>query len=122
MARRTCSGWVRSVANFQSHSHSAEMRADKTNSGSREPPLPEVAFAGSPPAVNVAASAATAARSGPEKGSATPGAVRDGVEQDRATLLSGTKRVSLTPREAGAYSVEFRWSDRMIAHRALTVR
>jgi hypothetical protein len=41
---------------------------------------------------------------------------------DQATLLPGAKRVSLTPHEAGAHSVELRWSDRMIAHRAITVR
>lgn len=48
--------------------------------------------------------------------------LRGGVEVDRATLGSGEKRVSLTAHEAGAHSVELRWSDRMIAHRTIVVR
>jgi len=48
--------------------------------------------------------------------------LRAGTEVDRAELSSGAKKVSLTAREPGPHSVEFRRSDRMIAHRSITVR
>lgn len=48
--------------------------------------------------------------------------LRGAAEVDRATLAAGEKRVSLTAREPGAHSVEFRWSDRMIAHGTIMVR
>jgi hypothetical protein len=48
--------------------------------------------------------------------------LRGSVEVDRATLAGGEKRVSLTAREPGEHSVEFRWSDRMIAHGTVMVR
>jgi hypothetical protein len=51
--------------------------------------------------------------------------LRGGAEIDRATVpgkSAGGKGVTLTAREPGPHSVEFRWSDKMIAHRRIEVR
>ena len=47
--------------------------------------------------------------------------LRGAAEVDRA-ILAPARNVSLTAREPGAHSVEFRWSDRMIAHGTIMVR
>lgn len=48
--------------------------------------------------------------------------LRSGSEVDRASLPKGVRSVHLTAREPGPHSVEFRWSEKMIAHRTLSVR
>ena len=48
--------------------------------------------------------------------------LRNGVEVDRATAVRGSTGASLTAQEAGPHAVQFRRSDRMIAHRWVTVR
>ena len=47
--------------------------------------------------------------------------LRDGKLVERVEL-GDRKRVSLTAREPGPHSVQFRRSDRMIAHRSIVVR
>lgn len=48
--------------------------------------------------------------------------LRSGSEVDRASLPKGARAVHLTAREPGPHSVEFRWSEKMIAHRSISVR